>query len=169
MHSHTDELQRSETFTWADPGPVLARAASMSGLEVMQALVDGELPPPPIAALMKFTAIRAEVGTVVFECTPSQAHYNPIGTVHGGLACTLLDTIVGCAAQTTLPAGTGYTSIDINVSYLRTILDTSGPLIATGQVTKTGSRVIFAEGSIVDNQGRLVATATSSLLVIAPR
>ncbi|WP_256980737.1 PaaI family thioesterase [Rhodococcus sp. 14-1411-2a] len=141
----------------------------MSGLEVMQALMRGELPPPPIAALMKFTPIEVEVGRVVFECTPTQAHYNPIGTVHGGLACTLLDTVLGCAGQTTLPAGTGYTSIDINVSYLRNIHDTSGPLTATGRVTKTGSRVIFTEGSIVDKQGKSVATATSSLLVIPPR
>ena len=135
----------------------------------MQAVASGELPPPPIAVLMQFAPVEVSDGKVVFECTPSEAHYNPSGTVHGGLACTFLDTLVGCAAHTTLPAGVGYTSIDLNVSYLRNILDTSGPLTGTGTVTKRGSRVIFAEGSIVDKDGKLVATGTSSLLVIPPR
>lgn len=165
----TEEHQRSQTFSWINPKEVLREASTMSGLEVMQALVAGELPPPPIAVLMQFAPVEVGDGKVVFECTPSEAHYNPIGTVHGGLACTFLDTLVGCAAHTTLPAGVGYTSIDLNVSYLRNILDTSGPLIGTGTVTKRGSRVIFAEGSIVDKDGRLVATGTSSLLVIPPR
>ncbi|OZC63832.1 aromatic compound degradation protein PaaI [Rhodococcus sp. 06-462-5] len=161
--------QRSQTFTWVTPKSVLREASQMSGLEVMRALAAGELPPPPIAVLMQFDPIEVEDGKVVFECTPSEAHYNPIGTVHGGLACTLLDTVIACAAHTTLPAGTGYTSIDLNVSYLRGIFDSSGPLIATGTVVKRGSRVIFAEGSIVDKNGDVVATGTSSLLVIPPR
>ncbi|MFC8177651.1 PaaI family thioesterase [Rhodococcus sp. NPDC057297] len=165
----TEEHQRSQTFSWVSPREVLRQASKLSGSEVMQAVASGELPPPPIAVLMQFAPVEVSDGKVVFECTPSEAHYNPIGTVHGGLACTFLDTLVGCAAHTTLPAGVGYTSIDLNVSYLRNILDTSGPLIGTGTVTKRGSRVIFAEGSIVDKDGKLVATGTSSLLVIPPR
>ncbi|MET0196966.1 aromatic compound degradation protein PaaI [Rhodococcus sp. 06-156-3C] len=165
----TEEHQRSQTFSWVSPREVLRHASTLSGLDVMQAVASGELPPPPIAVLMQFAPVEVSDGKVVFECTPSEAHYNPIGTVHGGLACTFLDTLVGCAAHTTLPAGVGYTSIDLNVSYLRNILDTSGPLVGTGTVTKRGSRVIFAEGSIVDKDGKLVATGTSSLLVIPPR
>ena len=169
MYEGLGDHSRSATYTWVDPGHVLRKASQMSGLEVMQALLDGELPPPPIAVLMQFRPVEIRYGSVVFECEPGQAHYNPIGTVHGGLACTLLDTILGCAAQTTLPAGTGYTSIDITVNYLRTVLDTSGPLIGTARVVKQGSRVIFTEGSIVDKDGKTVATGTSSLLVIPPR
>ncbi|WP_072804976.1 PaaI family thioesterase [Rhodococcoides yunnanense] len=165
----TEEHQRSQTFSWVSPMEVLQEAATMSGLEVMRAVASGELPPPPIAVLMQFAPVDVEVGKVVFQCTPSEAHYNPIGTVHGGLVCTFLDTVVGCAAHTTLPAGTGYTSIDLNVSYLRPVFATSGPLTGTGTVVKSGSRVIFTEGSVVDKDGKLVATATSSLLVIAPR
>ncbi|WP_037159133.1 PaaI family thioesterase [Rhodococcoides fascians] len=165
----TEEHQRSQTFSWVSPREVLRHASTLSGLDVMQAVASGELPPPPIAVLMQFAPVEVSDGKVVFECTPSEAHYNPIGTVHGGLACTFLDTLVGCAAHTTLPAGVGYTSIDLNVSYLRNILDTSGPLVGTGTVTKRGSRVIFAEGSIVDKDGKLVATGTSSLLVTPPR
>ncbi|MDJ0412293.1 PaaI family thioesterase [Rhodococcoides fascians] len=162
----TDEQRRSQTFSWVDPAEVLKTASTMSGLDAIRALVSGELPPPPIAALMQFSPVLVETGKVVFECEPSEAHYNPIGMVHGGLVCTLLDTVLGCAAHTTLPAGTGYTSIDINVSYQRPVHSHSGPLTATGTVVKSGSRVIFTEGSVVDNTGRVVATGTSSLLVI---
>ena len=102
----------------------------------------------------------------MFECTPGEHHYNPLGMVHGGLACTLLDSVVGCAGQTTLPAGVGYTSIDLNVSYLRPILATTGLLRAHGRVVKGGQRVIFAEGSLTDAAGTVLATATSSLLVL---
>nr|BFF11087.1 hypothetical protein GCM10025699_23900 [Microbacterium flavescens] len=91
-----------------------------------------------------------------------------LGMVHGGVACTLLDTVVGCAAHTTLPAGVGYTSIDLNVSYLRPILATTGLLRARGRVVKGGSRVIFAEGVVEDAAGTALATATSSLLVLRP-
>ena len=163
----TDEHRRSQTFSWISPAEVLETASTMSGLDAMRAVMSGELPPPPIAVLMQFNPVLVEAGRVVFECDPSEAHYNPIGMVHGGLVCTLLDTVLGCAAHTTLPAGTGYTSIDINVSYQRPVHSHSGPLTATGTVVKNGSRVIFAEGSVVDNTGKVVATGTSSLLVIA--
>jgi uncharacterized protein (TIGR00369 family) len=106
-------------------------------------------------------------GTVTFRCRPDESHYNPIGTVHGGLVCTLLDSALGCATHTTLPAGTGYTSIEIKVNYLRPVTVDSGPLICTGRVTKPGSRVAFAEGEVLDSRGRVVATASGSLLIFA--
>ena len=115
---------------------------------------------------MNFWIVSAEPGEAVFECEPGEYHDNPLGMVHGGLACTLLDTVVGCAAHTTLPKGVGYTSIDLNVSYLRPITSTSGVIRATGRVVKGGQRVIFAEGVIEDAAGRTLATATSSLLVL---
>ena len=104
-------------------------------------------------------------GTVTFRCQPDESHYNPIGMVHGGLVCTLLDSALGCATHTTLPAGTGYTSIEIKVNYLRPVTADSGPLICTGRVTKPGRRVTFAEGEVLDNQGKVVATASGSLLI----
>ena len=114
---------------------------------------------------MGFTAVAADVGRVTFTADLDESLYNPIGTVHGGLVCTLLDSVIGCAVHTTLPQGQGYTSLEIKVSYLRPVLLTSGPLTAVGTVTKPGSRAAFAEGTVHDRDGKLVATATSTCLV----
>jgi uncharacterized protein (TIGR00369 family) len=160
---------RSRTFDWSDPAAALAQARSAgTGLEALQAMIDGTIPPPPIAQLMGFTLAEVAVGLAVFECVPAEFHYNPIGAVHGGLACTLLDSALGCAGHTTLPAGIGYTSVDLNVRYLRPITHASGLLRATGRVIKPGRRVIFTDGELTDAAGRVVATATSSLLVLMP-
>jgi uncharacterized protein (TIGR00369 family) len=156
---------RSRTVTWYDPLITAAGALQRSGLETMEAIRDGVLPPPPIAMLMQFDIRSLEEGRVEFGCTLDESVYNPIGVVHGGLVCTLLDTVVGCAVHTTLPAGLAYTSIELKVNYLRPVHATSGPLTAIGRVTKPGRRVAFAEGEILDAQGRSVATASSSLLV----
>ena len=156
---------RSRTVTWYDPMITAAGALERSGLETLVAIRDGVLPPPPIAMLMQFDIRSLEEGRVEFGCTLDESVYNPIGVVHGGLVCTLLDTVAGCAVHTTLPAGMAYTSIEIKVNYLRPVHATSGPLTAVGRVTKPGRRVAFAEGEILDAQGRGVATASSSLLV----
>ena len=157
-----------KTFEWDEPRAVLQRAATMSGLDALRAMRDGELPGPPIAALMSMGITEVEPGRVTFSSVPGEEHYNPIGVVHGGFACTVLDTVVGCAAHTTLDAGVGYTSIDLTVSYLRPITTETGPVTAIGEVVKGGRRVIFARGVLLDAQGRELATATSSLLVMGP-
>src|SRR3954468_23694968 len=156
---------RSRTVTWHDPMITAAGALERSGLETMQAVRDGVLPPPPIAMLMQMGITELEEGRVEFTCEVDESVYNPIGVVHGGLVCTLLDTVAGCAVHTTLPAGVGYTSIELKVSYLRAVRATSGPLTAIGRVIKPGRRVAFAEGEVLDAAGRSVATASSSLLV----
>ena len=158
---------RSRTVTWYDPMVTAGRAASMSGLDFMQAVMAGEVPGPPIGALMGFTGGSAESGSVTFLCTPDESVYNPIGVVHGGLVCTLLDSALGCAVHTTLPAGTAYTSLELKVSYLRPVTRDSGELVTVGTVTKPGRRAAFAEGTVHDGAGRLVATASSTLLVFA--
>jgi uncharacterized protein (TIGR00369 family) len=156
---------RSRTVTWHDPMVTAAGGLQRSGLETMQAIRDGILPPPPIAMLMQMGITDLEEGRVEFTCAVDESVYNPIGVVHGGLVCTLLDTVAGCAVHTTLPAGVGYTSIELKVNYLRAVHATSGPLTAIGRVVKPGRRVAFAEGEVLDAQGRTVATASSSLLV----
>jgi uncharacterized protein (TIGR00369 family) len=156
---------RSRTVTWHDPLLTAAGALQRSGLETMQAVRDGLLPPAPIAMLMQFDIRSLEEGRVEFGCVLDESVYNPIGVVHGGLVCTLLDTVAGCAVHTTLPAGLAYTSIELKVSYLRPVHASSGPLTAVGTVVKPGRRVAFAEGTVLDAAGRTVATATSSLLV----
>jgi uncharacterized protein (TIGR00369 family) len=156
---------RTRTVEWHDPGITAASGLERSGLETMQAIRDGVLPPAPIGKLMQFDIRAVEEGRVEFGCTLDESVYNPIGVVHGGLVCTLLDSVLGCAVHTTLPAGVGYTSIELKVSYLRAVHASSGPLTAVGRVVKPGRRVAFAEGEVLDAAGRTVATASSSLLV----
>ncbi len=114
---------------------------------------------------MGFGLCAVEEGDVVFSCAPEESAYNPIGVVHGGLVCTLLDSVCGCAVQSTLPLGTGYTSLEIKVSYLRPVHAHSGELTAHGWVTRRGRRASFAEGDVRTADGKLVATATSTCLV----
>ena len=156
---------RTRTITWQDPGPGTLQGLSMPGIDYMQAVMKGELPAAPIAATMQFDLVEAEVGRVVFTCTPDESAYNPIGAVHGGLVCTLLDSVAGCALHSTLPQGKGYTSVEIKVSYLKAVRLSSGLLTATGAVVKAGSRVGFTEGVVTDASGAIVATASSTLLV----
>jgi uncharacterized protein (TIGR00369 family) len=156
---------RSTVVSWHDPGPTTARGLAMSGIDYMRAMADGVLPPPPISGLMEFQLVSVEPGRAVFTCRPDESAYNPIGVIHGGLVCTLLDSVVGCALHSTLPQGTGYTSIEIKVNYLKAVRVTSGLLTATGTVVKSGSRVGFAEAIVTDPDGAVVATATSTLLV----
>ena len=156
---------RSRTVTWHDPMITAAGAVERSGLETMRAIRDGVLPPAPIAQLVQMEVVDVSEGRVEFRCTPDESVYNPIGVVHGGLVCTLLDSVAGCAVHTTLPKGLAYTSIELKVNYLRPVHGHSGPLTAVGTVVKPGRRVAFAEGEVRDTDGRLVATATSSLLV----
>ena len=161
-------VPRHRTVSWYDPALVAAAAPTRSGLDFLRAIQGGELPPPPIASLFAFEMRTVEHGRVVFACRPDESAYNPIGVVHGGLVCTLLDTVAACAVHSTLEAGVGYTSVDLAVQYLRPVTSDSGTLLATGTVTKPGRRVAFSRAEAVDARGRLVATATSSCLVMAP-
>lgn len=156
---------RSRTVSWHDPGPSAAKGLSMAGLDYLRAMIDGALPPPPIAGLMQFDMVSAEPGRVVFSCRPDESAYNPIGTIHGGLICSLLDSVLGCAMHSTLPQGKGYTSVEIKVNYLKAVRGSTGLLTATGTVVKSGSRVGFTEGAVTDASGVAVATASSTLLV----
>ena len=155
--------QHSRTVTWHEPAT--ARGLALAGIDYLKAIIAGELPPPPMAALMQFDLVDAEPGKVVFTCQPDGSVFNPNGGVHGGLVCTLLDSVAGLAVHSTLPAGKGYTSIEIKVNYLRGVRLDAGPLTATGTVVKSGARVGFSEGVITDASGALVATATSTLLI----
>ena len=161
--------ERSREITWHDPKPSLGVAATMTGLEYLRAMGDGTLPPPPVIQLLGAQLGTVEPGVVSFTLQPHESHYNPIGVVHGGVLCTMLDSATGCAVHSTLDVGWGYTSIDLNVSYLRGITLDSGLLTFTGRVVKGGKRVAFASAEGVDAAGNVIATATSSLLVIAPR
>jgi uncharacterized protein (TIGR00369 family) len=157
--------ERSRTVTWHDPQRTAEVGLAMAGIDYIRAMVAGKIPPPPIAQLVQMDLTEADPGRVVFTCTPDESAYNPIGAVHGGLVCTLLDSVAGCALHSTLPQGKGYTSVEIKVNYLKAVRATSGQLTAIGTVVKAGSRVAFTEGIVTDASGVVVATATSTLLV----
>ena len=146
--------------------PVPADALrTMSGLDLMQAIQAGRLPGAPIAGLVSFRLEEVGPGRAVFAGEPGAQHYNPLGTVHGGYAATLLDSCMGCAVHTTLQAGTGYTTVELKVSYVRGMTDVTGTVRAEGTVLNAGRRVAFAEGRLVDGAGRLIAHATTTCLV----
>lgn len=136
-----------------------------SGLEFMTGIGSGELPPPPIAQLLDFVPISVEAGRAVFQGTPRFDHYNPIGSVHGGYAATLLDTAVGCAIHSMLPAGKGYTTLELKLNYIRAMTDKTGPVRAEGKVISVGGQVGIAEGRITDASGKLYAFATTTCLI----
>jgi uncharacterized protein (TIGR00369 family) len=161
----TTGTTQSRVVTWQDPMATRNAAASMSGLTFWRAVADGQLPPPPIAELVRMNAVEAEHGRVTFTCTPDASMYNPLGMVHGGVVCTVLDTAAACALHTTLPLGVSYTSVEIKINYLKAVTVDSGTLTAVGTVVKAGSRIGFVEGSVTDAAGKLVATATSTLLI----
>jgi uncharacterized protein (TIGR00369 family) len=156
---------RSKTITWQDPLPTARLGASMTGFDYMTAIADGTLPGPPIAAHFGLRWEHIGHGEVVAVAEPDESLYNPIGMVHGGVAATMLDSVVGCAVHTTLPAGVGYSSVELKVSYLRAIHAGRGEIRATGRVVKEGSRIAFAEGEIRDAEGKLLATASGTCVI----
>lgn len=162
-------VAREKTVSWYDPLPTAALGRTMSGREFLKAIRDGLLPAPPIAKLMGLTIEEVGEGRVVFGCVPDESLYNPIGLVHGGLVCTLADTVLGCAVHSLLEAGVAYTSIDLTVNYLRPVLADGKALRATGVVTKFGRRVAFANAEIVDGASKIVATASGRLLIMDAR
>jgi uncharacterized protein (TIGR00369 family) len=138
----------------------------MSGLAFLQAMRDGRLPRPPMGALLGFAIVEVAHGSVVFEGTPGQQHYNPLGSVHGGYAATLLDSCMGCAVQTTLAQGSGYTTLEFKVNFLKGITERTGPVRAEGRILSSGRRVATADSRLTDAQGRLLATGTTTCLVM---
>ena len=157
----------TKTVHWYDPVALAERGRALAGIDHLRAVRDGGLPPAPIAGLMGFRISSVEEGEVVFTCTPDTSLYNPIGVVHGGVVCTLLDSVCGCSVQSTLPKGTAYTSLEIKVSYLRAVHAGSGELTARGRVTRAGRRAAFAEGDVRTPDGKVVATASSTCLVFS--
>jgi uncharacterized protein (TIGR00369 family) len=162
----TDQVAvREKTVTWDDPMTTALAGRGKVGLDFLRSMIAGEVPGPPIASLLGMALVDVDHGRAVFTLTPDESMYNPIGVVHGGVVCTLLDSALGCALHTTLPAGKGYTSVEIKVSYLKAVRPESGLLTATGRVVRAGSRLGFTEGEVIDASGAIVATATSTLLL----
>jgi uncharacterized protein (TIGR00369 family) len=156
---------RSLTVTWQDPLAAFDAGKEMSALEWMRAIVEGRLPPPPIARLLGFRLAEVAPGLAVFEVTPGEQHYNPIGVVHGGLALTLLDSAMGVCVHTLLPAGAAYTTLETKVNMVRPVTAQVGTLRAIGKVVHLGKRVATSEGRFEDADGKLYAHGTSTCMV----
>ncbi len=161
------KTSRSRTMIWQDPVPTAAAGATMTGMEYMQAIVAGELPPPPIAVTMKMRPIELGDGRALFEGEPGEEHYNPIGVVHGGYAATLLDSALGCAVHTTLPAGVAYTSLGIEAKFVRPITRDTGRVLCEASVVYRGRRQATAEASLTAAEtGKLLAHGTSTCMIL---
>jgi uncharacterized protein (TIGR00369 family) len=161
--------ERSRTHRWDDPLVALAATDGLSGLEVIRRIAAGDLPQPPIATTLGFRLVLAEEGRAVFECEPAEFHYNPIGTVHAGLASTLLDSAMGCAFVTTLEQLVGWTTLELKANFTRPLTADTGLVRCTGSVVHRGRTVATTEARLEDEQGRLYAHGTSTILVLDGR
>ncbi len=166
--SNLQEMLRTRTITWEDPAPTAQVGRTMSGQDYLKAMQAGEFPPPPIAVLMDIRIEEVSEGRVVFAALPAEYHYNPLGTVHGGLAATLLDSALGCAVHSTLPAGTSYTTLEIKINYLRPMTRKTGLVYCEGKVIHVGGRVATAEGRLTGADGKLYAHGTTTCIILRP-
>ena len=160
--------RRQRTYGWDDPAVAAAAAREQDGASFLQAILDGTLPGAPIAHTLDFRPVSVRPGVVAFEFTPAEFHYNPIGSVHGGMMATLCDSACGCAVQSVLPAGSYYTSLDLSVKFLRPVTSASGPMTCEGTVTHIGGRSALAQARLTDADGKLYAHATSSCMIFRP-
>ncbi|MGD0453482.1 MAG: PaaI family thioesterase [Solirubrobacteraceae bacterium] len=161
------ERTRTRSFSWEDPAAAAAAAMKLPGLEAMQAIIDGKLPRPPIARLLAFEIVEVQEGRAVFVMEPAEWMYNPIGSVHGGIAATILDSCMGCAVHTTLEAGVGYTTADLQVRYIRAMGDATGRVLAEGRVVHRGRRTATAEGRLfVESDETLIAHGTTGCVIL---
>ena len=159
-------LQRQRIVDWQAPGPVVKAAAAMSGLEMMCAIRDGILPPPPMAKLIGFRMATVEPGRIVMELDAEESLENTIGLLHGATAAALLDTAMGCAISTMLPLGQASVTLDLKLTYLRPLSVKSGTIQAEGKLIKLGRQTSYTEGFVRDAAGNLAVHATSTFSMI---
>ncbi len=158
-------MGRTRTYEWEDPTITAAVAGRTSGLDMMRDLLERRLPAPPITAALGFALEEVEEGRVVFSLVPGEEHYNPIGSVHGGVFATLLDSAAGGAVHSTLPLGMAYTSLDLTVKFLRRVTVDTGKVRAIGTVVSKSRQKALAQTQLVDESDRLLAHATSSCML----
>jgi len=165
--AETANATRTRVLEWEDPLPLAAAGVAMAGIDYMRAIASGDLPPPPIAVLLNMRPVELDVGRAVFEGSPGEEHYNPIGVVHGGYAATLLDSALGCAVHTTLAAGVAYTTLSLETKFVRPVTRDIERVRAVAEVVHRGRRQATAEGRLTDaGTGKLLAHATATCLII---
>ena len=157
--------ERTRTVTWQDPKAAAQAGRQMAGADYLRAMSDGTLPAPPALLTLGAQMGTIEHGRVTMALEPGEHHYNPLGTVHGGMIAILLDSVMGCAVHSTLPAGRGYTTLEFKMNFLRPVNDRTGLMTAAGDVVHAGRQSAVAEGRLTDAQGKLYATASTTCLV----
>jgi uncharacterized protein (TIGR00369 family) len=162
--------KRTRTVSWEDPFTVVRAAPGKTGLELLREISQGQLPLPPIAVLMGFSAALFEEGRAIFEGDPAEYLYNPIGVVHGGYAMTLLDSAMGCAVQSTLGVGESYTTLEVKTNFVRPITLDTGRVRSEGLIVHRGSTIATAEGKLTAiESGKLLAHGTTTCLIVSAR
>lgn len=156
---------RTREFSWENPMIGAMKALSMDGLDYLKEIETGTIPPPPIGLLMDFRIKEIKHGEVTFEVTPAEFHYNPIGMVHGGVFATIMDSTMGSAIQTTLKAGSGYSTVDLQITYVKAARIETGILICTGKTVHTGKKIATGYGEVRDLNGVLYAHGTTTCLI----
>jgi uncharacterized protein (TIGR00369 family) len=160
-----EERSRSRTYVWNEPKELARSVRPLSGLQFMEAWSRGEVT-APFQATIAFELSSFGDGEVELTCTPDEFHFNPYGTVHGGLVASLLDTATGCAIHTRLPAGTGYATLNLAVNYLRPVTIETGTVRCVGRVVSMGRTVAVSEGEVIDGSDRVLARATSTCILL---
>ncbi|ERE19868.1 PaaI family thioesterase [Pseudogulbenkiania ferrooxidans] len=160
-----DAAERSLTIQWDDPMIGARAAQTLSGLEYLREMESGRIPPPPVMKLLGFDFVRAAEGEVEFAFVPHESHFNPIGSVHGGVISTLLDSAMGCSVHSLLPRGKGYTTLELKVNFVRAVQPRHGKLLCCGQVIHAGGRMATAEARLQDEAGKLYAHATTTCMI----
>ena len=159
---------RTRAYSWGDTKSAAAGAMKMSGKDYLTAIMNGTAPAAPMADTLDFRLAIVEDGRIVFVCTPSEFHYNPIGSVHGGLAATLIDSATGCAVHSTLPPGTGYVTVNFSVDLIKGIGDDSGELRCEGRIVRSGGRIAVADAEVKGADGTLYARGSATCLILRP-
>lgn len=162
------DTARTRRFSWSDPLVGARAARAMSGREYLESMIRGEHAPPPVMSLMDIGLDEIDAGRIVFSLDPAEFHYNPIGSVHGGVLSTLCDSAMGCAVHSLLPAGVGYTTLELKVNFVRPLGVGSGRVRCEGRVIHLGARTATAEASVLDVAGKLYAHATTTCLILRP-
>jgi uncharacterized protein (TIGR00369 family) len=160
------QVTRERLVRWSDPLEAAGALRAMPGIEALRAVRDGLVPPPPIANLMNFSLVEVEEGRAVFEGTPGEEHYNPIGSVHGGFALTLFDSALGCAIHTMLPAGVGYATTDVQVRLIRGMTKDTGPVRCEATAVHVGRSTAVSEAKLYDADRRLLGTGTTACAIM---
>jgi len=161
------EKLRARSFSWDDPAAAASAAAELSGLQYISGIAAGTIPPPPFARTLEFAVVEVERGRVVFAMKPAEWMYNPLGSVHGGIAAAILDSCMGCAVHTTLEPGVGFTTADLQLRYIRAMSEATGPVLAEGRIVHRGRRTATAEGRLfTESEEKLIAHATTGCLIL---